>query len=322
MSSRPQSALFADKENSTHAAPSRKAPGMVLAPQNLLKTPNAKHLQNQGVRTAKASSSKQIHYLASNKAYKGVGAATIALEPGARILGAKDGNNRSGLTSRAQSYAGKGKGKALDSVYEDCSLMSKRDCHVLYACVLTGKHSPASIKHPPATKTRSLSGSHKAEKQLRVTATSPPSKPSRIHKTPAKVNRESAALFATTPAATQETPPLGAPKASQRASPRPNSFFSVLSAFKTPSPNQLLRRRKGAGSPVPLHFNPTSLRGDDSGNDLPDSKPPKPTLLEELDAQHAAIDDLQDVDCATRQAIDPAGMESQCVLDSWLISTS
>lgn len=57
---------------------------------------------------------------------------------------------------------------------------------------------------------------------------------------------------------------------------------------------------------MPLHFNPTSLRSDGVSEEV-DLPPPKPTLLEQLDAQHALIDDTQEVDCALRQAVPEKG---------------
>lgn len=116
LSSRLPNALYADKENSTAVASSRNT-------QSILKTPGAKPTQIVCARTVKASSSKQKPESRRVEHYKGIGAATIALEPGARVLGAKDGNNRSGFAARGHSQAAKGKGKAFDSVYEDCSLM-------------------------------------------------------------------------------------------------------------------------------------------------------------------------------------------------------
>lgn len=130
LSSRPQHVLYTDKENAVSAAPSRKGAGLSVHGQaNMLKTPGAKQQQQQqshmrgAAKTVKATSSKQSLESTQLKDRKLGGPATIALEPGARVLGAKDGNNRALHGGRAGSDNGKGKGRAMDAVYDDCSLM-------------------------------------------------------------------------------------------------------------------------------------------------------------------------------------------------------
>lgn len=155
----------------------------------------------------------------------------------------------------------------------------------------TGTTSSPRIACHFETQISTTSSSSRAPKQQGSTKT-----PAR-----AKVNK---VRSVETPLAAPLKTPREATQAFKRASPRHNDLFPALSAFKTPSPNHLLRRRVGGGSPVPLHFNPTSLRGDDLSETSSENKPVKPTLWDEIDAQHALIDDLQEVDCATRQAID------------------
>lgn len=175
----------------------------------------------------------------------------------------------------------------------------------------TTTHSPGSIAHAPTAKTSSQTVCYKPEKQNRIASTPRLSKQQRTTKTPAGVKSSTAELLDGTVPAPLKTPCFEASQAPKRASPAQSGFLSTHSAFKTPSPNLLLRRRKGGGSPVPLHFpNPTSLKSDDITEDLLDSKPPRLTLLEELDAQHSLIDNMSEVDYATRQAADQTGIEA------------
>jgi hypothetical protein len=160
----------------------------------------------------------------------------------------------------------------------------------------------------------------KSEKKVKIT----PTPASRVqqqpsNRTPARPKTRSTPEDAEPTVAPLKTPAFEPSFGRTRVSPGHNSLFPSLSAFKTPSPNHLLRRRKGAASPVPLHFNPTSLRGDDVVEDPQDCKPPKPTLLEQLDAQHALLDDNQEPDAATRQAVDPEGNLLPCLLHLRLV---
>lgn len=319
LSSRPQHVLYTDKENAVSAAPSRKGAGLSVHGQaNMLKTPGAKQQQQQqshmrgAAKTVKATSSKQSLESTQLKDRKLGGAATIALEPGARVLGAKDGNNRALHGGRGGFENGKGKGRAMDAVYDDCSLMRESSrCSAMMPLPLpTPKlinKVTLAVKNA-ATVKKSTQEALKSSKKAAVnfaTQTAPP--PATTAKTPARQTARSRNPGeADDIGAAFKTPRVQAASTSKRVSPPTSSLIPSFSAFKTPSPNQLLRRRKGGGSPVPFHFNPTSLRLDGS-EDLEDAKPPKPTLLEELDAYHATIDETQEVDCATRQAVDPDG---------------
>ena len=149
LSSRPQHALFVDKENVLGNAPSRKGSALSASSQNLLKTPSVKQQPLGGAKTVKATSSKQAMGTTHVRSHKNSGAATIALEPGARVLSVKDSNNRSGLMARASQQGGKDKGKRLDTVYDDCSLMRRSPSHLAtFLPVIADKHWKYSFDHP------------------------------------------------------------------------------------------------------------------------------------------------------------------------------
>jgi hypothetical protein len=137
LSSRPQHALFVDKENST-APSSRKPVATYTSSQaGLLKTPGVKQQhslqQRAGAKSVKVGSSKQALDSTNLKGSKV--AATVALEPGARVLGAKDGNNRAAIGRLAPKTANS-KSKAFDTVYDECTLMRE----LISLCLLPSAH--------------------------------------------------------------------------------------------------------------------------------------------------------------------------------------
>ena len=98
LSSRPQHQLFVDKENTlghvSHSqTTSRKGAARYTSAQAsaylAVKTPGVKQQQAHAKTASKAGNGDGTGKVAEKE-----GAQTIAMEPGARILGAKDGNNR------------------------------------------------------------------------------------------------------------------------------------------------------------------------------------------------------------------------------------
>jgi hypothetical protein len=171
------------------------------------------------------------------------------------------------------------------------------------------KHATAAAPTAKEGKDKDSSTSEALKQDEKVVIQATPARKSHPAKTPARQTVrpiEQLDGFASLHP-TLFTPLVKVPNTLRKASPSQNSIMPSFSAFKTPSPNQLLRRRKGAGSPLPFIFNPTSLRSDDAGDEDLDLKPRHPTYLDELAAKHALIDDEQEVDCATRQAVNPEG---------------
>jgi hypothetical protein len=119
LASRSQHSLFTDKENGHVTATSRKAAASTSISMTAFKTPggaNGKSSLHAG-NGRTAVKGPQTAY--KQQQDRGKLAMTVAAEPGARVLGVKDANNRNKLSQTA--VKDKGKGKEGSSNGADCT---------------------------------------------------------------------------------------------------------------------------------------------------------------------------------------------------------
>jgi hypothetical protein len=121
LASRSQHSLFTDKENGHVTATARKASASTSTSMTAFKTPGGGGANGKSSLLAAngrtAVKGPQTAYRQQQD--RGKLAMTVAAEPGARVLGVKDANNRNKLAQTV--VKDKGKGKEGSSSNADCS---------------------------------------------------------------------------------------------------------------------------------------------------------------------------------------------------------